>query len=249
MYFIFLESSNTDIKSIKIRGYHLNFDKNSKTFYLNIKKEDTELDIMVNTKDKKANYDIEGNENLEDGSVVKIVVTAQNGDTDTYRIIIQKESTNIIPYIIGVAILIIIIVIIVVVMKNKKKKDNDKDDNKDKKSDGKKKPINKENKNNEDFENEKTIEMPPISEPKEKDNKESYEEEYDDDLDDEMVHIDNDEEEETRILSYAEREELERAKRQKEEEDSSDVSNKIDEELNKSLSFDYEYENDDEDDE
>lgn len=243
------ESSNTDIKSIKIRGYHLNFDKNSKTFYLNIKKEDTELDITVNTKDKKANYDIEGNENLEDGSVVKIIVTAQNGDTDTYRIIIQKESTNIIPYIIGVLILIIIIVIIVVVMKNKKKKDNDKDDNKDKKSDGKKKPINKENKNNEDFENEKTIEMPPISEPKEKDNKESYEEEYDDDLDDEMVHIDNDEEEETRILSYAEREELERAKRQKEEEDSSDVSNKIDEELNKSLSFDYEYENDDEDDE
>lgn len=243
------ESSNTDIKSIKIRGYHLNFDKNSKTFYLNIKKEDTELDITVNTKDKKANYDIEGNENLEDGSVVKIVVTAQNGDTDTYRIIIQKESTNIIPYIIGVLILVIIIVIIVVVMKNKKKKDNDKDDNKDKKSDGKKKPINKENKNNEDFENEKTIEMPPISEPKEKDNKESYEEEYDDDLDDEMVHIDNDEEEETRILSYAEREELERAKRQKEEEDSSDISNKIDEELNKSLSFDYEYENDDEDDE
>lgn len=243
------ESSNTDIKSIKIRGYHLNFDKNSKTFYLNIKKEDTELDIMVNTKDKKANYDIEGNENLEDGSVVKIIVTAQNGDTDTYRIIIQKESTNIIPYIIGALILIIIIVIIVVVMKNKKKKNNNKDDNKEKKSDGKKKPINKENKNNEDFENEKTIEMPPISEPKEKDNKESYEEEYDDDLDDEMVHIDNDEEEETRILSYAEREELERAKRQKEEEDSSDVSNKIDEELNKSLSFDYEYENDDEDDE
>lgn len=237
------ESSNTDIKSIKIRGYHLNFDKNSKTFYLNIKKEDTELDITVNTKDKKANYDIEGNENLEDGSVVKIVVTAQNGDTDTYRIIIQKESTNIIPYIIGVAILIIIIVIIVVVMKNKKKKDNDKDDNKDKKS------INKVNQNNENYENEKTIEMPPISEPKEKDNKKSYEEEYDDDLDDEMVHIDNDEEEETRILSYAEREELERAKRQKDEEDSSDVSNKIDEELNKSLSFDYEYENDDEDDE
>ena len=243
------ESSNTDIKSIKIRGYHLNFDKNSKTFYLNIKKEDTELDITVNTKDKKANYDIEGNENLEDGSVVKIIVTAQNGDTDTYRIIIQKESTNIIPYIIGALILIIIIVIIVVVMKNKKKKNNNKDDNKAQKSDGKKKPINKENKNNEEFENEKTIEMPPISEPKEKDNKESYEEDYDDDLDDEMVHIDNDEEEETRILSYAEREELERAKRQKEEEDSSDVSNKIDEELNKSLSFDYEYENDDEDDE
>lgn len=243
------ESSNTDIKSIKIRGYHLNFDKNSKTFYLNIKKEDTELDITVNTKDKKANYDIEGNENLEDGSVVKIIVTAQNGDTDTYRIIIQKESTNIIPYIIGALILIIIIVIIVVVMKNKKKKDNDKDDNKDKKANNNKEVISKTNKNNEDFENEKTIKMPPISEPKENNNKESYEEEYDDDLDDEMVHIDNDEEEETRILSYAEREELERSRRQKEEEDSFDVSNKIDEELNKSLSFDYEYENDDEDDE
>ena len=243
------ESSNTDIKSIKIRGYHLNFDKNSKTFYLNIKKEDTELDITVNTKDKEANYDIEGNENLEDGSVIKIIITAKNGDTDTYRIIIQKESTNIIPYIIAAAILIIIIVIIVVVMKNKKKKDNNKDDNKDKKANNNKEVISKTNKNNEDFENEKTIKMPPISEPKEKDNKEAYEEEYDDDLDDEMVHIDNDEEEETRILSYAEREELERSRRQKDVEDSSDVSNKIDEELNKSLLFDYEYENDDEDDE
>lgn len=243
------ESSNTDIKSIKIRGYHLNFDKNSKTFYLNIKKEDTELDITVNTKDKEANYDIEGNENLEDGSVIKIIVTAKNGDTDTYRIIIQKESTNIIPYIIAAAILIIIIVIIVVVMKNKKKKDNNKDDNKDKKANNNKEVISETNKNNEDFENEKTIKMPPISEPKEKDNKEAYEEEYDDDLDDEMVHIDNDEEEETRILSYAEREELERSRRQKDVEDSSDVSNKIDEELNKSLLFDYEYENDDEDDE
>lgn len=55
--------------------------------------------------------------------------------------------------------------------------------------------------------------------------------------------IDNDEEEETRILSYAEREELERNKLL-----DNDVSNTIDEELDKTLLFNYN-ENNDEDDE
>jgi len=52
--------------------------------------------------------------------------------------------------------------------------------------------------------------------------------------DDDIPLIDNDEEEETRILSYAEREELERNKLL-----DSDIANTIDEELDKTLLFDY----------
>ena len=125
------ESANTDIKNIKIKGYKLNFDKNSKTFYLNINKEDTELDITVTLNDKNANYDIEGNKNLKAGSIIKIKVTAENGETDTYRIIIEKKESSVLPIIIGICILLVIIGIIVfVVIKKKKSKNNNQKENK-----------------------------------------------------------------------------------------------------------------------
>jgi hypothetical protein len=197
-------SSNTSIRNIEIRGYDLDFNRNSKTFYLKINGEDTELDIEVTLNDENASYEIEGNENLKDGSEIRITVTAEDDSTDTYRIIIQKDDdTNYLPIIVGVLLLVIIIVaiIIVIVVKKKNKKNN--------KSDGK----NSKNKNNKDakkvsedkkadYNNEKTIEMPPIS------NDENLAGEQENE-DDDMIHIDNDEEE-TRMLSYAERLEVER---------------------------------------
>lgn len=222
------ESSITDIKNIKIKGYHLNFDKNSKTFYLSIDKEDTELDIDVITKDKNADYEIEGNENLEDGSVIKIIVTAENGSTDTYRIIIQKEATNFLPVIIGsIVLIILIVVIIIVIVKKNNKKDNNKD-KKDKKVDDK-----KSNDKEVSIEEEKTIEMAPITAKEVASTNDS--EMQNDEI--EITHIDNDEEEETRILSYAEREELEKTKLLDDE-----LSDKIDEELEKTLLFDFDNE-------
>lgn len=228
------ESSNTDIKSIKIKGYHLNFDKNSKTFYLNIDKEDTELDITVNLKDKNANYEIEGNENLEDGSVIKIIVEAEDGTEDTYRIIIQKKDSNYIPLIIIlISLLIIIGIIIFIVIKKKKvKKENTKNSNTNKQNKEKKKKT---------VEEEKTIEMPSIASSIEEKNKKSINnDEFENDEDD-IIHIDNDEEEKTRILSYAEREELEKTKLLNDEE----INDKIDQELEKTLLFNND--NDDED--
>lgn len=217
------ESSITDIKNIKVKGYKLNFDKNSKTFYLNIKKEDTELDIDVITKDKNADYEIDGNENLEDGSVIKIVVTAENGITDTYRIIIKKETTNYLPIIIGGIILIILIIVIVIVAV---KKNNKKDSNKKSKCSDDKNSNDKDA----DIDKEKTIEMAPVVNEDVIENNNLLEQ-----SEDEIVHVDNDEEEETRILSYAEREELEKTKLLDEDE----VASKIDEELEKTLLFDF----------
>lgn len=222
------ESSNTDIKSIKIKGYRLSFDKNSKTFHLNIDKEDTELDITVNTKDKNASYEIEGNDSLKDGSVIKIIVTAEDGSSDTYRIIIEKKDPNVVPFIIAGIILIIIVGVIIffTIKKNKDKAKNNKKDDSLVKKDSKKESYNEE----------KTIEMPVID----TDDNVSKNEDIEDD---DIPLIDNDEEEETRILSYAEREELERNKLL-----DNDVSNTIDEELDKTLLFNYN-ENNDEDDE
>lgn len=198
-------SSNTSIRNIEIRGYDLDFNRNSKTFYLKINGEDTELDIEVTLNDENASYEIDGNENLKDGSVIRITVTAEDDSTDTYRIIIQKDvETNSLPIIISVLILIIIIVVIIVVIivKKKNKKNNNSDGKNNKNTNNKDaKKVNKDKKNN--YDNEKTIEMPSIS------NDENLSSEQENE-DDDMIHIDNDEEEETRMLSYAERLEVEK---------------------------------------
>lgn len=226
------ESSDTDIKNIRIKGYHLNFDKNSKTFHLNIDKEDTELDITVNTKDKNASYEIEGNDSLKDGSVIKIIVTAEDGSSDTYRIIIEKKDSNIVPFII-IGVILIIILGLVIFFITKKKKDKNKKNTKDKPITKKepKKEVQKEF-----YAEEKTIEMPVIN------NDDNIIGNDDIDIEDEAPLIDNDEEEETRILSYAEREELERNKLL-----DNDVANTIDEELDKTLLFNYNENVDDKD--
>lgn len=173
------ESSNTDIKKIKIKGYRLNFDKTSKTFHLKIDEEDTELDITVTLKDKEASYEIEGNEDLKDGSVIKINVTAEDGTEDTYRIIIEKKKKNIFPIIITGIFLLVIITVIVMIVINKKKKDKKISD---------KKVL-------DEVIDEKTKEAPAISE--------------DDSKTKEIPSVDNDEEEKTRMISYDELDELE----------------------------------------
>ncbi len=230
------ESSNTSIKSIKIKGYNLNFDKNSKTFYLNINEEDTELDITVTLVDKNANYEIEGNENLEDGSIIKITVTAEDGSSATYRIIIEKNKKSILPiiFIIIFAVIIIGVFTFVIIKKKKKKK---KKNNKTEKS-GKKIVNQKKEKDVEDVE--KTIEMPTIN--SENSKVVSEEETEFDGVDDDMIPIDNDEEEPTRMLSYVEREELEKTRLLNGDE----LSSKISEELDKNLLFDYESDSQDE---
>lgn len=230
------ESSSTEIKSIKIKGYNLNFDKTSKTFHLNIKPEDTQLDITVKLKDENASYEIEDNDNLQDGSVIKIIVTAEDETTDTYRIIVSKKSSNILPIIIGsVSALLIIIVIILIVINNKKKKNNPKN------TDSNQPKIQKENNNEvkkDSIIEEKTIEMPAISTPDESAELSSLDEE-------DNIPYDNDEEEETRILSYAEQKELERVNKELIEEENEKASKEIDKALEKIL--DFEYENDEED--
>ena len=171
-------TNSTKIKKIKIDGYKLDFDKNSKTFYLNIKKEDTELDITVTPVDENAKVKITGNEDLEDGSIIKIIVTTQNGDKATYRLIIEKKETNPVPFIvIGIIVLIIIGVAIFMFIQNRKEKKEKKEI----------KDATK-NKKNDEYE-------------------ESYENEEDNDEEEqtkELPVIDNDEEDKTRMFSYEE---------------------------------------------
>lgn len=215
------ESSNTDIDNIKVKGYNLNFDKNSKTFYLSINKNTTKLNIEVTLDDEKSNYEIKGNENLKDGSIVKIIVTAEDGFTDTYRIIIQKDSKSNVPLIIILisSIIIIGIVVFVLIKRKNKKKKNDKK--------GKTAQNNQKSNSsveNKSYQDEKTIEMPPISADS------AGLDGYKEDDDEQIVHVDNDEEEKTRMLSYAEKVELE-----KNVDENEKIKNMINDELDKTF--------------
>ena len=215
------ESSNTDIDNIKVKGYNLNFDKNSKTFYLSINKDTTKLNIEVALDDEKSNYEIKGNENLKDGSIVKIIVTAEDGSTDTYRIIIQKDSKRNVPLIIiliSSIIMISIVVFVLIKIKNKKKK-NDKKGKTNKNNQKSNSSV-----ENKAYQDEKTIEMPPIS------SDSASLDGYKEDDDEQIIHVDNDEEEKTRMLSYAEKVELE-----KNVDENEKIKNMINDELDKTF--------------
>lgn len=145
------KSSNTNILNMTISGYKFKLDGNSKTYYLKLKPDDKKLNIKVILEDDNATYEIKGNSNLKDGSIIRVVVTAQNDESDTYRIIISKDSKpNYLLYVIlGLVLLIILFVVIFIIYKRK-------NNNKMKKENNEKKDTDK------DTDLDKTIEMPNI---------------------------------------------------------------------------------------
>ncbi len=199
------KSSDTKLKSIKVKGYDLNFDRDSKTFYLKIDEDVTKLNLDITTNDKNAKYEVTGNENLTNDSVIRIKVSAENGDTDTYRIIIQKEKQASSSLIIGITVLALIIIIIAVIVIIKKKNNKNKKNEKE------------EVEEQQDLE--ATKKMPPLSP---------------ETSDDVLPKIDNDEEEETRFLSYEEKEGLSKTKVHDFDDE---IGNVIDEELEKTITF------------
>lgn len=170
------EKSTSKVKSIKIKGYNLNFDGTSLTYHLKIKENTNKLNINVILEDSNSKYKITGNKNLKDGSIINIKVT-NNDDSSLYRIIINKPvKKNYLPYIISLLLLIIIATIIVIlIIKNKGNKNGKK------KKDVKRETI--ENNINDDNKTdlEKTIDVSNISSS--------------------VNHIDNDEEK-TRAFNY-----------------------------------------------
>ena len=177
--------NSSKLKNIKVDGYKLDFDKKSKTFYLKIDSDDTELDIIATPEDKEATVKIDGNEDLEDGSIIKITVTSSDEESKTvYKIIIEKKDTNPVPFIIiGIIVLVLVGVGIFIFIQNKKKEKEDK-----KKIKRNKKRFSEDS--DDDFDELKN------------DN-----DELDDDNDEneetrKMPIIDNDEDEKTRMLSY-----------------------------------------------
>ena len=76
---------------------------------LPIKKSTKKLNINATAEDKKATVNIIGNEDLKEGSIVKILVKAENGSKFTYQIHIKCLKHNIFKTILFIALLLSLI--------------------------------------------------------------------------------------------------------------------------------------------
>lgn len=86
--------SDQYVKDIKISGYDLNFNYKITNYILKIEAE-KELDINVYLTDDKNSYEIVGNENLKDGSIIKIIIKDKDkNELINYEIEIKKSSTT-----------------------------------------------------------------------------------------------------------------------------------------------------------
>lgn len=116
------KSNNNYLGSLTISNHQLNFDPSTEEYTVTISDE-TALDIEATPESEKATYEIIGNSNLKDGSVVTIRITAEDGSKRDYKINISRPF-NIMDYTIyiAIALLVILLVLLILIGKNKKKK-------------------------------------------------------------------------------------------------------------------------------
>lgn len=120
-----LEESNASLSVLIISGYVINFDPSVYEYTLKVSKLDPLL-ITAEPKSKKATVSINGNENLKDGSTVKINVESANKFyKKTYKIVVklEEDENQNSKYIRNIAIVFVILTIIITLISiiNKKK--------------------------------------------------------------------------------------------------------------------------------
>ena len=155
---------NTKLEDINVVGYDLNFNSQSKTFYLKVDKDVKSLKIKAITEDSNAKVKITGNKNLENESIIKITVTNETEES-TYRIIIEKDvKDNSIWFLLGIGIVLLIIIFILLKLFISNKKKDNRDKKREKQKESKKKDnlvevINEDDDIDNDLEKTKVIDM------------------------------------------------------------------------------------------
>ena len=104
-----LLSRDSLLTSINIKGYNLDFKQEKTVYDLKIGDNVDELEITTTQEDPNATVEIEGNKNLENGSIIKINVKAEDGSFTRYFINIEKGSSGISPVIIIIIVLLLLL--------------------------------------------------------------------------------------------------------------------------------------------
>lgn len=87
---VYYYSINNYLKLLEIKGYSIDFDKNTLEYKIDVT-DVSSLDITAIAEDSRARVVITGNESFKEGeNVVTISVTAENGQTRDYKVIVNK---------------------------------------------------------------------------------------------------------------------------------------------------------------
>ena len=88
-------TSDATLKNLEIEEIEkFKFDKDKFTYNVKIGKNVKSLTITYELSDENSTVNIEGNSKLKNGSVVKVIVTAQDGTKKVYTLNIQKETNS-----------------------------------------------------------------------------------------------------------------------------------------------------------
>lgn len=86
-------SSNNYLKLLEIDEYEIDFDKEVSEYQIKVKSDVNSLEIKAIAEDSRARVEITGNENFKKGeNIVTITVTAENGETREYKLIVNKDA-------------------------------------------------------------------------------------------------------------------------------------------------------------
>lgn len=124
-----IPSKDSLLTSLKIKDYDLGF--NPGKYYYNLKiKDESELEITTTQEDPNATVEIEGNKDLENGSIIKVNVKAEDGSFTRYFITIEKGSKGIPTIVVILIILFLMLGGCVGLIFYRKKKQEEKELNK-----------------------------------------------------------------------------------------------------------------------
>lgn len=113
---------NPNLTNLVVQGYDLGFNYNKTDYTLKIKDEEN-LTIIPTVEEKTTEFQVKGNNNLQDGDVITISTISADGTTKDYRIVIEKDNNLILIIIIALIGLAALGGIIYLLIKNKKDKD------------------------------------------------------------------------------------------------------------------------------
>ena len=88
-------SNNINIKKLTIENHNFEFDSTNKNYDIVISENEKNLNFNIELEDENAKYEIQDNNDLVNGSVIKIKVIAENLTETTYNFNIIKETTTV----------------------------------------------------------------------------------------------------------------------------------------------------------
>ncbi len=119
-------SDNTNLKKLTIENHDIKFDNDVTLYDVKIEDED-KLKFNITPEEESTTYEIKGNEKLENGSKVRVIVKSESGITKEYIFNIIKDSNEVYGY--GIAFYIIMFILgsifgilIALIISKKKKK-------------------------------------------------------------------------------------------------------------------------------